>query len=196
MREINLAAAQHRAPARPTSTRAQTGRCAFVAGALGPDESHGVAVAERERPGLPQHRLRPARGDVPGRRARADRGRRRPAPDRDDLRHAEREGRDFRGRGRRSTRRASICRSSSRARSPMPRAARCRARRPRRSGIPCGTRGRSPIGLNCALGAKQLRPYIEELSRIADIVRQRLSERRPAERLRRVRRDSRARRPS
>ena len=25
------------------------------------------------------------------------------------------------------------------------------------------------IGLNCALGAKQLRPYVEELSRIADV---------------------------
>ncbi len=25
------------------------------------------------------------------------------------------------------------------------------------------------VGLNCALGAKQLRPYIEELSRIADV---------------------------
>ena len=44
------------------------------------------------------------------------------------------------------------------------------------------------VGLNCALGAKQLRPYIEELSRIADVVRERLSECRPAERLRRVRR--------
>ncbi len=45
-------------------------------------------------------------------------------------------------------------------------------------------------GLNCALGAKQLRPYVEELSRIADAYVMRLPERRPAERLRRVRRDA------
>jgi 5-methyltetrahydrofolate--homocysteine methyltransferase len=32
----------------------------------------------------------------------------------------------------------------------------------------CATRDRS-LSANCALGAKQLRPYIEELSRIADI---------------------------
>ena len=42
--------------------------------------------------------------------------------------------------------RASTCRSSSPARSPMPRAARCRARRPRRSGTRCATRGRSRSG--------------------------------------------------
>ena len=45
------------------------------------------------------------------------------------------------------------------------------------------------IGLNCALGAKQLRPYVEELSRIADAYVCAYPERRPAERLRRVRRD-------
>ena len=33
------------------------------------------------------------------------------------------------------------------------------------------------VGLNCALGGKQLRPYIEELSRIADTFRVRLPER-------------------
>ncbi len=46
------------------------------------------------------------------------------------------------------------------------------------------------VGINCALGPKEMRPYIEELSRLAPVLRQRLSERRPAERLRRLRRDA------
>jgi 5-methyltetrahydrofolate--homocysteine methyltransferase len=44
------------------------------------------------------------------------------------------------------------------------------------------------IGLNCALGAKQLRPYVEELARISD-ARLRVPKRRPAERVRRIRRN-------
>ena len=44
------------------------------------------------------------------------------------------------------------------------------------------------VGLNCALGAKEMRPYIAELSRIADTFVVLLPERRPAQRLRRVRR--------
>ncbi len=43
------------------------------------------------------------------------------------------------------------------------------ARRRRRSGTASATPGRFAIGLNCALGAKQLRPYLQELSRIADV---------------------------
>ena len=70
----------------------------------------------------------------------------------------------------------------------MPPAARSRARRSRRSGIRSATREPTVVGLNCALGAKQLRPYVEEFSRIADVRGLRLSERRPAQRLRRVRR--------
>ncbi len=45
------------------------------------------------------------------------------------------------------------------------------------------------IGLNCALGAKELRPYVAELSRVADTLYLRLSQRRPAQRVRRVRRE-------
>ncbi len=62
-------------------------------------ERHPVAVAAGGGPGLPGGLLRPGplglRGADPG----AGRGRRRPAADRDDLRHAERQGRD-RGRPR------------------------------------------------------------------------------------------------
>ena len=107
-------------------------------------------------------------GDLRGGDARAGRGRRRPDPGRDHLRHAQRQGRAVRRARRCSTSRASTCRSWSPARSPTRRVARCRDRRSRRSGTRCGTRDPSVIGLNCALGAKQLRPYVEELSRIAD----------------------------
>ena len=66
------------------------------------------------------------------------RGRRRPAPDRDDLRHAEREGGDRRGAG---TSRPS-CRSGSRSRSSTSPAARSPARPSRRSGTRSSTRSR------------------------------------------------------
>ena len=46
------------------------------------------------------------------------------------------------------------------------------------------------VGLNCALGAKEMRPYIAELSRLADSLRVGLPERRSAQRVRRVRRDA------
>ena len=51
------------------------------------------------------------------------------------------------------------------------------------------------VGLNCALGAKEMRPYIAEMSRLADSLRVLLPQRRPAQRLRRVRRGARARPP-
>ena len=47
------------------------------------------------------------------------------------------------------------------------------------------------VGLNCALGSKELRQYIEELFEDSGHARQRLSERRAAERVRRVRREPR-----
>ena len=50
------------------------------------------------------------------------------------------------------------------------------------------TRGRSRVGINCALGAREMRPYLADLARIADVLRQLLPERRAAQRLRRVRR--------
>ena len=44
------------------------------------------------------------------------------------------------------------------------------------------------IGLNCALGAELMRPYIAEIAAVADTLRARLSQRRPAQRHGRVRR--------
>ncbi len=54
------------------------------------------------------------------------------------------------------------------ARSPMRRAASCRARRSRRSGTRVRHARPLAIGLNCALGAALMRPYIEELSQLGD----------------------------
>ena len=45
------------------------------------------------------------------------------------------------------------------------------------------------VGLNCALGAKEMRAHIDEISRIADTLVLRLSECRPAERIRPLRRE-------
>ena len=53
------------------------------------------------------------------------------------------------------------------------------------------TRSPFSVGINCALGAREMRPYLAELARIAEMLRQLLSERRAAERVRRVRRDAR-----
>ncbi len=46
------------------------------------------------------------------------------------------------------------------------------------------------VGINCALGAQQMRPYLAELGRISPVSDQLLPERRSAERVRRIRRDS------
>ena len=43
------------------------------------------------------------------------------------------------------------------------------------------------VGINCALGAREMRPYLAELARIADTLRELLPQRRAAQRLRRVR---------
>ena len=51
----------------------------------------------------------------------------------------------------------------------MPAAAPSRARPPRRSGTPWRTRRPLIVGLNCALGAKALRQYVQELSRVAPV---------------------------
>ena len=47
------------------------------------------------------------------------------------------------------------------------------------------------VGINCALGAREMRPYMAELARTGVVLRELLPERRPAQRLRRVRRTGR-----
>ena len=72
---------------RPRPLRRRLGRAA---------ERHAVAQPARRRPGVPHAHLRPGRRELRRADPRPARRRRRPAPDRDDLRHAEREGGDRR----------------------------------------------------------------------------------------------------
>ena len=89
---------------------AEDGRRRFVAGALGPTNRTASMSPGRERPRLPRRHLRRPARRLCRADARPDRRRRRPPPDRDDLRHAERQGRDLRLRARSSPRRARACR--------------------------------------------------------------------------------------
>ena len=110
------------------------------------DQPHRVDLAGRRQSRLPRHHLRPAAQGLWRAGARAADRRRRPAADRDDLRHAQRQGRDLRHRravrGARRRRAGDDLRHHHR---PL-RAACCRARRRRRSGTRCGTPRRSRSG--------------------------------------------------
>ena len=85
----------------------------FVAGSVGPLNVTLSLSPKVDDPGVPDAHLRRGEGRLRRADARARRGRRRPAPARDDLRHAEREGGDRR----RARERARRCRSGSRRRS-------------------------------------------------------------------------------
>ncbi len=126
--------------------------------------------------------------------ARPHRRRRGPAARRDDLRHAERQGGARRDRGG-SIRDGGRCRSCSRSRSPTGAAGRCRARRSTRSGSRSRTRGR---WRRHQLRARRPRDAAVPGRAVArrDDLRQLLSERGPAERVRRVRRAAARHRPS
>ena len=74
----------------------EDGRRRFVAGALRTDQPHRLDVARRQQSGLPRRHLRRPARSLWRAAARADRWRRRSDPDRDHLRHAQRQGGDFR----------------------------------------------------------------------------------------------------
>ena len=76
---------------------ARDGRPRWVAGALGPTNKTLSLSPNVNDPGLPRGRFRPGQGRLSRADRRAGRGRRRLHPDRDDLRHAERQGRDHGG---------------------------------------------------------------------------------------------------
>jgi hypothetical protein len=93
-REINVAAA--RWPARwPTATAPR--QAALRRRRARPDQPHRVDLAGRQRPGLPQRRLRHPGDGLCRVHPRADRGRRRHPPGRDGVRHPERQGGAVRG---------------------------------------------------------------------------------------------------
>ena len=154
-----------------------------------PDHAHGVDLARRQRPRRAQRLLRPARRRLPDRRPRPGRRRRRPADDRDDLRHPQRQGRDLRGRD--ALRGAGAPLAGDHLRHDH--------RRLRSYALGPGHRGllglrtpRAPAGRRPQLRARRARHAPLRRGAVAPrrLVRQRLPQRRPAQRLRRVRRDA------
>ncbi len=166
--EMNFESARLAREACDAVTAETPDRPRWVIGALGPDEHHGLDLAGRQRPRQAQHHLRPARRGLPRAGPRPRRRRRRPAARRDDLRHPQRQGRDLRA-------------------GDAVRGARAAAGRSIISGTITDASGRTlsgqvteafwnsvrharplAVGLNCALGAAEMRPYVAELSRVAD----------------------------
>jgi 5-methyltetrahydrofolate--homocysteine methyltransferase len=135
----------------------------FVAGALGPDAAHRAASAPTSTTRRAQRQLRPA-ARAYSEQAAAARRRLRPVPGRDHLRHAERQGRDLRARradGRHGERlpviiSGTVTDASGRILSGQTVGAFWHSVRHARP---------LAVGLNCALGAALMRPYIEELAR-------------------------------
>ena len=89
----------------------EDGRKRFVAGAHRADQPHGVDLAGRVQSGLPRHHLRSVARGLRRAGARPARRRRGPAADRDDLRHAQRQGGDPRDPRRDRGARRRACRS-------------------------------------------------------------------------------------
>ena len=120
---------------------------------------------------------------------RPRRRRRGRAPRRDHLRHAQREGRRRRpSRARRETGAGLPVMRLRHHRGPERADAR-RGRPSRRSGISLAHAPEpAAVGLNCALGSAQMRPFIEELARRRAGPDEPLPERRAAQRTRRLRR--------
>ncbi len=130
-----LARWRTRRPPRPRTSRASSPACSA-------DQPHLLDFPGREQPRLPQRHLRRTGGELRRGDPRPDRRRRRPDPDRDHLRHPQRQGGDLRRQGVFEDS-AWSCRSRSPEPSPTPPAAPCRARPPRPSGTRCGMPGRS-----------------------------------------------------
>ncbi len=135
----------------------------FVAGSLGPLERHALALAAGRRRRLSRGHLRPGSRDVRGADRRAAGRRRRPAHGRDDLRHAERQGRDRR---RRATSRPS---SRSGSRSPLWTGADATSPARPSEAFWVSVEHAEPfiVGVNCSLGATEMRPFLEGLANVA-----------------------------
>ena len=137
--EMNVAAAKIARAAADKWNEEDARQAALRRRRRGADQPHRVDLARRQRSRLPQRRLRRAARSLQGAGARADRRRRRHHPDRDHLRHAQRQGggrgdaRGVRGEGHRAAD------HDLRHDHGSLRAARCRGRRRKRSGTRCAT---------------------------------------------------------
>ena len=158
----------------------------------GPHEPLGLDVARRQRPRRAPGHLRRAGRGLRGAGARPRRRRRRPAAARDGLRHAERQGRAVRDRpaaGPRARKRlpvmvsVTIVDQSGRTLS---------GQTPEAFWNSIAHADLFSVGINCALGAKQMRPFVEELTRVAPVSFSCYPNAGPAQRVRRLRRDARA----
>ena len=146
-----------RARASPTSS------AGFVAGLGRPAQRHALALAEGRRPGVPRGHVRRGARGVRASRCGARRGRRRHPADRDDLRHAEREGRDRRRAGGGAGAAALALVHRDRHERPQPLGADGRGV----LDVGRARASRSIVGVNCSLGAKEMRPFVEDLARVA-----------------------------
>ena len=109
-REINIAAAKITRACADAATARDPAKPRFVAGALGPTNKTLSVSPNVNDPGYPRRHLRRGEGHLSRADRRPARRRRRLHPDRDGVRHAERQGRHRRRRrGGRGARRG-ICR--------------------------------------------------------------------------------------
>ena len=147
--------------------RAHAGPAALRRRRARPDQPDGVHLARRQRPRRPQRHLRRAGRGLPRAGRRAGRRRRRRPAGRDDLRHAQRQGGDLRARD--AVRGARPALAGDRLRHDHRRVRPHAVRAGHRGVLELGAaRAAAAVGLNCALGAAEMRPYVAELSRIAD----------------------------
>ena len=109
VREINRASARDHARG-GGSLSAKDGRPRWVAGALGPTNKTLSLSPDVNDPGYPRSRFRPGESRLSRADRCAGRGRRRFHPDRDDVRHAQCQGRRSWRRSRPSRRSAASCR--------------------------------------------------------------------------------------
>ena len=139
VRDLNVAAARLARDAADAAERADPDRPRFVAGSLGPTNRTASMSADVGDPAARSVTWEELEVAYRESAAGPDRGRRRPPADRDDLRHAQRQGRDLRGPvAVRRARRAAAADHLA-GRSSTRRAAPCRARRSRRSGTASAT---------------------------------------------------------
>ena len=167
-REMNATAARL-ARAAADAAEARDGRPRWVAGSLGPTNRTASISPDVADAAARNVRFEELRAGLRGRGSRPDRRRRRPPPGRDDLRHAQRQGRDLRARGGLRGNRAAPARAAlGDDRRPV-RAGRSPARRPEAFWYSVRHARPWSVGLNCALGATALRPFVAELGRVADV---------------------------